>query len=118
MLGYGVLGTIAVIVLVVWLVRGGCELVTCMRSPILAFCGMLLLGSTAAFLLYVSILSILTVVVILMAVMLMFLLGAQVERQRLRVQEILSEKTMPPIQQTHTLLDAQGSSVLEARVQG
>jgi hypothetical protein len=89
-----------------------------MRSPILAFCGMLLLGSTAAFLLYVSILSILTVVVILMAVMLMFLLGAQVERQRLRVQEILSEKTMPPIQQTHTLLDAQGSSVLEARVQG
>ena len=82
-----------------------------MRSPILAFCGTLLLGSTAAFLLYVSILSILTVVVILMAVMLMFLFGVQVERQRHRV-EIPSEKTMPPIQQTHTLLDARGSSVL------
>jgi len=53
---------------------------------------MLLLGSTAAFLLYVSILSILKVVVILMAVMLMFLLGVQVERQRLRVQEIPSQK--------------------------
>jgi hypothetical protein len=79
---------------------------------------MLLLGSTAAFLLYVSILSILTVVVILMGVILMFVLGAQVERQRLRAQEILSEKTMPPIQQIPTLLDAQGSSVLEARVQG
>ena len=97
---------------------GVVRLVTCMRSPILAFCGILLLGSTAAFLLYVSILSILTVVVILMEVMLMFLLGVQVERQRLRVQEIPSKKTMPSIQQTHTLLDARGSSVLEARVQG
>lgn len=79
---------------------------------------MLLLGSTAAFLLYVSMLSILTVVGIVMAVMLMFLLGVQVERQRLRVQGIPSEKTMPPIQQTHTLLDARGTSVREARVQG
>jgi len=72
--------------------RGVVRELLCMRSPILAFCGMLLLGSTAAFLLYVSILSILTVVVVLMAAMLMFLLGVQVERQRLRVQEIPPEK--------------------------
>ena len=83
-----------------------------MRFPILAFCGLLLLGSTAAFFLYVSVLSILTVVVILMAVMVMFLLGVQVERRRLPVREIPFEKTMPPIQQTHALLDARGSSVL------
>jgi len=71
----------------------------------LAFCGMLLLGSTVAFLLYVSVLSILTVVVILMAVMLMFFLGVQVERQRSRVTEIpSSEDMMPVVPETRALL--------------
>ena len=89
-----------------------------MRSPILAFCGMLLLGSTGAFLLYVSVLSILSVVVILMVAMLMFQLGAQVERQRRRVPEIPSEKTLLHMQETHTLLDARDRSVtnIDARV--
>jgi Flp pilus assembly protein TadB len=73
---------------------------TRMRILLLAFCGMLLLGSTVAFLLYVSILSILTVVVILMATMLMFVLGVQVERQRHPLPEILSEEIMPPVQET------------------
>jgi hypothetical protein len=75
-----------------------------MRSSILAFCGMLLLGSTGAFLLYVSILSILTVVVILIASMLMFQLGVQVEKQRHRVPEIPSEETMPEVQETRSSL--------------
>ena len=73
-----------------------------MRSSILAFCGMLLLGSTAAFLLYVSILSILTVVVILVASMLMFQLGVQSEKQRHRVPEIPSEET--EVQETRSSL--------------
>jgi uncharacterized membrane protein len=80
-----------------------------MRFAILAFCGVLLLGSAGAFLLYVSVLSILAVVVILMAVMLMFQLGVQVERQR-RVAEIPSESTMPQMQESRTPLDAQVSS--------
>lgn len=75
-----------------------------MRSAVLVFCGMLLLGSAGAFLLYVSILSILTVVVILMAVMLMFLLGVQVERQRRRVPEIPSEEMMSEVQGTRAPL--------------
>jgi hypothetical protein len=75
-----------------------------MRSSILAFCGMLLLGSTAAFLLYVSILSILTVVVILTALMLMFQLGVQVEKLRRRAPEIPSEETMPEMQETRSSL--------------
>jgi len=70
-----------------------------MRSPILIFCAMLLLGSAGAFLLYVSVLAILSVVVILMAAMLMFQLGVQVEGQR-RVPEIPSESTMPQVQET------------------
>ena len=70
-----------------------------MRVLILAFCGMLLLGSSVAFLLYVSILSILSVVVILLGAMLMFLLGVQVERQR-SVPEIPSEKIVSAVQET------------------
>ncbi len=75
-----------------------------MRSAILIFCGMLLLGSAGAFLLYVSILSILTVVVILMAAMLMFVIGVQVEKQRHRVPEIPSEETVPEMQETRGAL--------------
>ena len=87
-----------------------------MRSSlILAFC-ILLLGSTVAFFLYVSLLSILSVVLILLAVMLMFLLGMQVERQRRRVPEIPSEKTLPHMQGTHTLLDARDRSVTQTQV--
>ena len=76
-----------------------------MRSAILVFCGILLLGSAGAFLLYVSILSILTVVVILLAAMLMFLLGAQVERQRRRLPENPSEEVMPEVQETRAQID-------------
>jgi Flp pilus assembly protein TadB len=75
-----------------------------MRSAILVFCGTLLLGSVGAFLLYVSILSILTVVVILMAAMLMFVLGVQVEKQRRRVPENPSEGTMLEVQETRSPL--------------
>ena len=82
-----------------------------MRLLMLAFCGMLLLGSAGAFLLYVSILSILTVVVILMAAMLMFLLGVQVEKQRRRVPEIPSEIKMPQMQEARIQLDARGRAV-------
>jgi hypothetical protein len=80
-----------------------------MRVLILVFCGLLLLGSTAAFILYVSILSILTAVVILMAAMLMFLLGVQVERQRRCVPEIPSEDMMPTVQETRSSF---GTSVI------
>ena len=77
-----------------------------MRSPILVFCGTLLLGSVGAFLLYVSVLSILSVVVILMVAMLMFQLGVHVEREQRREPEIPPEKTMPQVQETHVPLDA------------
>ena len=90
------------------------KLLTRMRSSlILAFCILLLLGSTVAFLLYVSLLTILPVVLILMAVMLMFLLGMQVERHRRRVPEIPSGKTLRHMQGTHTLLDARDRSVTQ-----
>jgi hypothetical protein len=56
-----------------------------MQSFIVAFSGILLLGSTGAFFLYVSVLSIMAVVVILMALLLMFLLGVQAARQRIPV---------------------------------
>jgi len=86
-----------------------------MRSSlILAFCTLLLLGSTVAFLLYVSLLTIMSVVLILVAVMLMFLLGMQVERQRRTVSEIPSEKTLPRMQRTHTLLAARDRSIIQA----
>jgi hypothetical protein len=65
-----------------------------MRSAILILCGILLLGSAGAFLLYVSVVSILTVVVILIAAMFMFVLGVQFEKKRRRVPEIPSESTM------------------------
>ena len=65
---------------------------------------MLLLGSTAAFLLYVSLLSIIAVVLIVTAVMFMFLLGMHVERRR-RVPEIPSEETMPEMQEARGALD-------------
>jgi hypothetical protein len=77
-----------------------------MRVLILAFSGLLLLGSTVAFLLYVSILSILTVVVILLAAMLMFVLGVQVERQRRPLPENPSEGIMSDVQEARTPLDA------------
>lgn len=64
-----------------------------------------MLGSAGAFLLYVSILSILAVTVILTAAMLMFQLGVQFERQRRRP-EIPSEMAMPTVQETRTALDA------------
>ncbi len=76
-----------------------------MRVLILAFCGMLLVGSTAAFLLYVSILSILSVVVTLSGMMFMFVLGIYVERKRSRVREIPSESAVPRMQGAHTQLD-------------
>jgi len=83
---------------------------TRMTSLALAFCGLLLLGSTAAFLLYVSLLSIISVVLILAAVMFMFLLGVHVERRH-RASEIPSEKTLPQMQGPHTLLGARDRSV-------
>ena len=83
---------------------------TRMTSVVLAFCGLLLLGSTTAFLLYVSLLSIISVVLILTAVMFMFLLGVHVERRR-HVPEIPSEKTLSQMQRTHTLLGARDRSV-------
>jgi hypothetical protein len=81
-----------------------------MRSPILVFCGVLLLGSAGAFLLYVSVLSILSVVVILAAAMLMFQLGVQVERQRPRVPEIPSEGKMQQMQETRMPIDARAQA--------
>jgi hypothetical protein len=60
--------------------------------------------------LYVSLLSIISVVLILTAVMFMFLLGVHVERRN-RVPEIPSEKTLPQMQGTHTLLVARDRSV-------
>jgi len=56
-----------------------------MQYLILAFCGILVLGSTGAFLLYVSILSIMTTVMMMLALLLMFLLGAQFNRRRISV---------------------------------
>jgi len=55
---------------------------TGMQYLILAFCGMLVLGSTGAFLLYVSILSIMTIALTMTALVLMFLLGVQFNRRR------------------------------------
>jgi hypothetical protein len=75
-----------------------------MRVLLLAFCGTLFLGCTVAFLLYVSILSILSVVVILMAAMLMFLLGVQIERQRRSVPAIPSDKMVSAVQETRATL--------------
>jgi hypothetical protein len=66
---------------------------------------MLLLGSIGAFLLYVSVLSILTVVLILAAAMFMFVLGAEVEKRRRSVSEIPSKETVREVQETRTPLD-------------
>src|SRR5258705_2937475 len=104
MLGYGVIGAIVMVALIVWLVRG-CEQETRMPSLVLAFCGLLLFGSTAAFLLYVSLLTIGAVVLILAAAMFMFLFGVHVERRR-RVSEIPSEEALSQMQGTRTLLCA------------
>jgi len=84
-----------------------------MPTLILAFCGLLLFGSTAAFLLYVSLLSIVAVVLILAAAMFMFLFGVHVERRR-RVSEIPSEEALPQMQGTHTLLRAQDRAVQDS----
>jgi hypothetical protein len=62
------------------------------------------LGSAGAFLLYVSVLSILTVLVILTAAMLMFQLGVLVERHR-QVPEIPPETAMPKLQEPHAPLN-------------
>jgi Flp pilus assembly protein TadB len=88
-----------------------------MRALITISCGMLL-GSIAAFLLYVSLLTVASVVLILVAVMFMFVLGIQVERQRRRVPEIPSEKILSHMHGTHTLLDTSDRSVTntEAKV--
>ena len=83
---------------------------TRITSLVFAFCGLLLLSSTAAFLLYVSLLSIVSVVLILTAVMFMFLLGVHVERNR--IPEIPSKETPPQMQATHMLLGARDRSVL------
>jgi len=78
-----------------------------MRVLTLAFCGTLLAGSIAAFLLYVSILSILSVMVVLVAMMSMFVLGLQVERQRRRRDpEIPSVSGMPSVQDSRVPIDA------------
>jgi len=52
-----------------------------MQSFIVVLSGILLLGSTGAFFMYVSALSIMAVAVILMALTLMFLLGIRAARQ-------------------------------------
>jgi hypothetical protein len=75
------------------------------------------LGSTTAFLLYVSLLSIISVVLILSAAMFMFLFGVYVERRR-RVPEIPSERTLPQMQGTHTLLGARDRSVTNIEAPG
>jgi Flp pilus assembly protein TadB len=84
-----------------------------MPTLILAFCGLLLFGSTAAFLLYVSLLSIVAVVLILAAAMFMFLFGVHFERRR-RISEIPSEEALPQMQATHTLLGVQDRAVQES----
>jgi hypothetical protein len=56
-----------------------------MQYLILAFCGILVLGSTGAFLLYVSILSIMTIVMMMLALLLMFFLGVQFKWRRTSV---------------------------------
>jgi hypothetical protein len=81
-----------------------------MPTLVIAFCGLLLFGSTAAFLLYVSLVSIVAVVLILTAAMFMFLFGVHVERRR-RISEIPSEEALPAMQGTHTLLGAQDRAV-------
>jgi hypothetical protein len=65
-----------------------------MQRSILAFFGILLLGSTGAFFLYVSILSIMAVVMILTALMLMFLLGFQAARPPIPVPAIPSGRKL------------------------
>ncbi len=82
-----------------------------MRLLILAFCGLLLIGSTAAFLLYVSLLSILSVVLILTAAMFMFLLGVHVERQRTRIPENVAGRALPRVYGLNSSLDARGRSI-------
>jgi hypothetical protein len=64
-----------------------------MQRLIMGFSGILLLGTTPAFFLYVSILSMMAVVVTLMALMFMFLLGVQAARQPIPVSAIPSRTT-------------------------
>ena len=65
-----------------------------MRRLTLAFSGLLLLGSVAAFFLYVSILSIAAVVVLLASMMLMFLLGVQAATHPVPVTAIFSRRKL------------------------
>ena len=69
-----------------------------MQRSILAFSGILLLGSTGAFFMYVSVLSIMAVVVILMALMLTFLLGVQITKQRMPVPALPWGRTLRPVE--------------------
>lgn len=61
-----------------------------MQRLIMGFSGILLIGTTGAFFLNVSMLSMMSVVVILMALMFMFLLGVQTARQPIPVPAIRS----------------------------
>ena len=65
-----------------------------MQSVILVLSGVLLLGSTGAFFMYVSVLSIMAVVVILMALTLMFLLGLRAARQGIPITALTSASTV------------------------
>lgn len=76
-----------------------------MRILVLVFCGVLLVGSIGAILLYVSILSILSVSLVLAGMMFMYVLGTYIERHRARAREIPSDGAMPRMQRAHTQLD-------------
>ena len=62
---------------------------------LLAFSGLLLLGSAAAFFLYVSILSIMAAVVMLMALMATFFLGIQCARLPVLVETVPAVISLP-----------------------
>jgi hypothetical protein len=68
-----------------------------MQRSLLALSGILLLGTTGAFFLYVSILSILAVVVVLMALILMFFLGVQAASQGDSTPAIVQAKPSPAV---------------------
>ena len=65
-----------------------------MQRSFLAVCGIMLLVSTGAFFLYVSILSIMAVVVLLMALMLMFFLGIQAAGREIPLLAIPSRRKL------------------------
>jgi hypothetical protein len=65
-----------------------------MQRLVVACSGILLLGATGAFFMYVSILSIAAVVVILMGLVFMFLLGVQAGRQPIPVPAVPSRSKL------------------------